>query len=457
MAEATRQMKLGYFLFPTGHHVAAWRHPDGSPRSAIDFKAFVHQIQSAERAKFDMGFLADNDAFAGGGGRTIEEDLDALSRTSIRYTAQFEPLTLLSALSAVSENIGLVSTVSTTYNDPFNVARKFASLDCLSGGRAGWNVVTSSNFNAAQNFSMDHHPSHAERYRRADEFVDVVLGLWDSWDDDAFLYDKGSGRYFDPRKLRFLDHKGRFYSVRGPLNVPRSPQGRPVVIQAGTSEPAMEQAARTAEVVFTVQQTAEELRRFSRELRSRLARYGRRQEQLKIMPGVCCVVADSRAEAEDAYAVFEDLIQPEVGLMMLNSTVGLDLSGYPLDTRLESLPDTDGHKGRQRLMLDMGIREKLTVGQLAKRAAGTRGHWMVLGTPRDVADALEERFVEGEVDGFNVMAPLLPQGMDQFIETVLPELRRRGLFRTEYEGTTLRENLGLPWPKSHEPRLQAAE
>jgi len=210
-------------------------------------------------------------------------------------------------------------------------------------------------------------------------------------------------------------------------------------------------------VVFTVQQTAEESRRFSRELRSRLARYGRRQEQLKIMPGVCCVVADSRAEAEDAYAVFEHLIQPEVGLMMLNSTVGLDLSGYPLDMRLESLPDTDGHKGRQKLMLDMGIREKLTVGQLAKRAAGTRGHWMVLGTPRDVADALEERFVEGEVDGFNVMAPLLPQGMDQFIETVVPELRRRDLFRTEYEGTTLRENLGLPWPKSHEPRLQAAE
>jgi FMN-dependent oxidoreductase (nitrilotriacetate monooxygenase family) len=304
---------------------------------------------------------------------------------------------------------------------------------------------------------MDHHPSHAERYRRADEFVDVVLGLWDSWDDDAFLHDKESGRYFDSRKVRFLDHKGRFYSVRGPLNVPRSPQGRPVVIQAGTSEPAMEQAARTAEVVFTVQQTVEESRRFSRELRSRLARYGRRQESLKIMPGVCCVVADSRAEAEDAYAVFEDLIQPEVGLMMLNSTVGLDLSGYPLDMRLESLPDTDGHKGRQKLMLDMGIRENLTVGQLAKRAAGTRGHWMVLGTPRDVADALEERFVEGEVDGFNVMAPLLPQGMDQFIETVVPELRRRGLFRTEYEGTTLRENLGLPWPKSHEPRLQAAE
>jgi N-acetyl-S-(2-succino)cysteine monooxygenase len=445
---ASRQMKLGYFLFPTGHHVAAWRHPDADPRSAISLYAFIGQIRAAQAAKFDLGFLADNDAFAGGGGRSIEDDMDALSRTAIRYTAQFEPVTLLSALASVSDHIGLVATVSTTYNDPYNVARKFSSLDCLSGGRAGWNVVTSSNFNAARNFSMSAHPNHAARYERAGEFVDVVLGLWDSWDDDAFLYDKASGRYFDPAKVRFLDHEGEHFSVRGPLNVPRSPQGRPVVVQAGTSEPAKEQAARTAEIVFTVQQTVEESRSFSRDLRSRLERYGRRQEALKIMPGVCCVVAGSRAEAEDEYAAFEALIQPQVGLMMLNSTVGLDLSGYPLDMRLSELPATDGHKGRQQLMLDMGRREGLTVAELARRAAGTRGHWMVMGTARDVADALEERFVEGEVDGFNVMAPLLPQGMDAFIAGVLPELRRRGLFREEYEGRTLRENLGLPWPES---------
>lgn len=351
-------------------------------------------------------------------------------------------------MSAVTKNIGLIATASTSYSDPFNLARQFSSLDHLSGGRAGWNLVTSSDPDAAFNFGHETHILHADRYDRAEEFADVVLGLWDSWEDDAFPRDREAGIYFDKNKLHILDHKGKHFKVRGPLNTPRTPQGHPVVVQAGASEPGKELAARTAEAIFAAQITLEEAVGFYADVKGRMAKYGRDQGELKIMPGIFPVVAPSQAEAEDKFAQLQDLIQPIVGLNMLAGlSGGLDLSQYDIDGPLpDAVPETNAGKSRQSLLLDLARRENLTIRQLYLRIAGARGHWQVVGTPQHIADQLEERFEARGADGFNVMAPIMPGGLKDFIDLVVPELRRRGLFRTEYEGTTLRENLGLKRP-----------
>jgi FMN-dependent oxidoreductase (nitrilotriacetate monooxygenase family) len=433
-------MRLGAFLMSTGHHVAAWRHQDAAADAGANLAHMKSLVQLAEAAKFDMVFMADSD------GAWFGTDAETVGRS--HGNIGFEPLTLWSAMAAVSERIGFAATVSTTYNEPWHVARKFASLDLLSGGRAAWNVVTSGNSNAALNFSLDEHPDHAVRYRRATEFLDVVLGLWNTWDDDAFIRDKAAGRFFQSDKLQVLNHVGEFYRVRGPLTVPRSPQGHPVVVQAGSSEPGKELAARTAEVVFTAQTRLEDAQAFYADVKGRMARYNRHPDHLKIMPGIFPVVGATQAEADAKYQALQDLIHPAVGLAMLSGMAGgLDLSGFPLDGPVpQDLPVTEANKSRQRLLLDLAARENLTIRQLYLRIAGARGHWTVVGTPAAIADEMEAWFRGGGADGFNVMPPVLPTGLEDFVNLVLPELRRRGLFRTEYEGRTLRENLGLPFP-----------
>ncbi len=437
MSTTARQMKLGAFLMATGHHVAAWRHPDVPADAGLDFKHYRRLARVAEAAKFDALFVADSVAAATG---------DIASRMA--RSDHFEPLTLLSALSAVTEHIGLIATATTTYNEPYHVARKFASLDHLSGGRAGWNLVTSDAAAEAQNFGRAEHVGHAERYSRAREFHQVVTGLWDSWADDAFTRDKASGEYYDPARLHVLDHQGEHFRVKGPLNVARSPQGQPVVVQAGSSEVGRDLAAQTAEVVFTAQTSLASAQAFYADLKGRLSAYGRAVDSLKIMPGVFIVVAETEALAKTKFESFQELVEPRVGVALLGRMLGnFDLSGYPLDGPLPELPLTDsGQRSRQKLLTELADQESLTLAQLGRRIAGGRGHYSLIGTPEQIADELQRWFEQGAADGFNVLVPHLPGGLEDVAQLLVPELQRRGLFRTEYEGTTLRENLGLQRP-----------
>jgi N-acetyl-S-(2-succino)cysteine monooxygenase len=434
------KLRLGAFLLGVGHHVAAWRYPKAQASGGIHFDYYRKLAQTAERGKFDMIFFADGLATWDRGQGTAAAGRSALS-------GGFEPLTLLSALSAVTEHIGLTATVSTTYNEPYHLARKFASLDHLSGGRAGWNLVTSATEAEAKNFSQEAHMEHTLRYERAREFIEVVTKLWDSWEDDPFLYDKEAGIFFESEKLHVTAHQGKHFSVHGPLNVIRPPQGYPVLIQAGSSEDGQNLAAQTAEVVFTAQQTLEEAQTFYAGLKSRLAQFGRTPEQLKVMPGVFPVIGRTEQEAKEKYAQLQELIHPSIGLSLLSALVGgVDLSSYSLDGPLPELPETNGQKSRLKLVTDLATRENLSIRQLYESIAGARGHRTILGTPEQIADQLEDWFVNGGADGFNIMPPYLPGGLDEFVDLVIPELQRRELFRTEYEGTTLRENLGLQRP-----------
>ncbi len=433
----TRQIKLGAFLMQTGHHIAAWRHPGAQADAGVNIRHYADLARRAEAAKFDAIFLAD-----AVGVRNSE--LASLSRTA--RSDHFEPLTLLSALAMVTERIGLIATVSTTYNEPYHVARKFASLDHISGGRSGWNLVTSSGEGEAQNFNLDEHVDHARRYARAAEFHDVVLGLWDSWEDDAFVRDTASGQYFDPGKVHPLNHRGEHFRVRGPLNVARSPQGRPVVVQAGASPAGRDLAARTAEVIFVAHQTFDEAQSFYRDIKQRAQVYGRDPDQIKIMPGIFPVIGRTQEEAEEKFARLQDLIHPVVGVQLLSNMIGADLRGYPVDGPLPELPETNGGKSRQQLLADLARRDGLSIRELYLRIAGARGHQQIVGTPKRVADQLQQWFEEEGADGFNIMSPWLPGGLDDFIELALPELRRRGLVRSEYQGGTLREHLGLHRP-----------
>ncbi|MCF5706991.1 NtaA/DmoA family FMN-dependent monooxygenase [Pseudomonas syringae] len=437
MSTKARQMKLGAFLMATGHHVAAWRHPDVPADAGLDFKHYRHLAHVAEAAKFDTLFVADSVAAATG---------DIASRMA--RSDHFEPLTLLSALSAVTDYIGLIATATTTYNEPYHVARKFASLDHLSGGRAGWNLVTSDAAAEAQNFGRSEHVGHAERYSRAREFHQVVTGLWNSWADDAFTRDKVSGQYYDPAKVQVLNHQGEHFRVKGPLNVARSPQGQPVVVQAGSSEVGRDLAAQTAEVVFTAQTSLASAQAFYADIKGRLKAYGRSADSLKIMPGVLIVVAETEALAQEKFESFQDMVEPEVGVALLGRMLGnFDLSGYPFDGPLPELPLTDsGQRSRQKLLTELAEREHLNLAQLGRRIAGGRGHYSLIGTPEQVADELQLWFEQGAADGFNVLVPHLPGGLEDVARLLVPELQRRGLFRTEYEGRTLRENLGLQRP-----------
>ncbi len=420
-----RQLSIAAFMMRHGHHVAAWRHPQTDLESN-PFKVFRQQVQSAERACLDAVFFADSLALTGG-------------------VPALEPLTLLSALAASTEKIGLIGTATTTYNEPYTVARQFASLDQISEGRAGWNLVTSDNAAEAANFGRDQHVAHAARYERAREFHQVVTGLWDSWEDGALINDKAGGQLVDPARLRKLNHRGPHFAVAGPLNVSRSPQGRPVVVQAGGSEAGRELAAATAEVVFTAQPSLAKARDFYRDMKRRVVAHGRAPESLKVMPGLFAVVGRSQGEADDKFGELQRLIEPKAGLALLGRMIGnFDLSGYPLDGPLPELPQTqDGQRSRQQLLTDLAQGENLTIRQLYERIAGGRGHFTVVGTAGAVADQMQAWFEQEAADGFNFMAPALPGGLDDFLSLVVPELQRRGLFRTEYQGTTLREHLGL--------------
>ena len=422
---AGSQLSIAAFMMRHGHHVAAWRHPQTDLESN-PFKVFRQQVQSAERACLDAVFFADSLALTGG-------------------VPALEPLTLLSALAASTDHIGLIGTATTTYNEPYTVARQFASLDQISEGRAGWNLVTSDNAAEAANFGRDQHVAHAARYERAREFHQVVTGLWDSWEDGALVNDKAGGRLVDPDKLHKLDHRGAHFAVAGPLNVTRSPQGRPVVVQAGGSEAGRDLAAATAEVVFTAQPSLAKAQDFYRDMKRRVVAHGRAPESLKVMPGLFAVVGRSQGEADDKFGTLQQLIEPKAGLALLGRMIGnFDLSGYPLDGPLPELPQTqDGQRSRQQLLTDLAQGENLTIRQLYERIAGGRGHFTVVGTAQAVADQMQAWFEQEAADGFNFMAPSLPGGLDDFLSLVVPELQRRGLFRTAYQGTTLREHLGL--------------
>jgi len=438
------QMKLGAFFHPTGHHVASWLHPDAQIDAGTNFRHYVELAQMSEAAKFDLMFLADALAIRDG-------NLEALSRWP-QYMAYFEPITLLSGIAGLTERIGLVSTATTSYNEPYNVARKFASLDHISGGRAGWNVVTSANLSEAFNFGREEHYEHGERYDRALEFTEVVFGLWDSWDDDAFLRDRATGRYFDPSKLHTLNHKGEHFSVRGPLNVARPPQGHPVIFQAGSSDVGRELAARTAEAVFTPQHSLEGAQAFYSDLKGRMAKYGRSPDHLKVMPGLNPIVGRTEQEAREKHEYLQSLIHPDVGLELLsNALAGFDLRPYDLDG---PLPDAvfgvvpKGSTTSFSNVLRWAREEHLTIRQLYQRFAGARGQRTVIGTAAQIVDQMEEWFVNRGVDGFLIQPSHLPGGLRDFIALVIPELQERGLFRTEYEGPTLRDQLGLPRPRS---------
>ncbi len=437
MAEP-RMIRLGVSMIGMGYHLAAWRHPDASSGGNMELQHFVRVAQAAERGLFDMAFLAD-----GVGIRFNDVPEGTLARTS--KNVQFEPLTLLSALAMVTERVGLVATASTTYNEPYHVARKFASLDHISGGRAGWNVVTSATDMEAQNFGLDGAPDKGGRYDRAAEFVAVVKGLWESWEDDSFIRDKASGINYDPAKVHILNHQGEHFRVKGPLNVARTPQGRPVIVQAGASDKGRELAAATADVIYAAAQRLEDAQAYYRDVKGRMARYGRHPDQIKIMPGLMAVPGRTRQEAQDRYDVLQDLVQPIVGLGALANYLG-DLSGYPLDGPVPE-PKSRRDHSRGQIFLEMAQRENLTIRQLYLAIAGGNGHRMVIGTPADIADAMEDWFHNEAADGFNILPTWLPGGLDEVVDMVVPELQRRGLYRKSYEGPTLRENLGLAWPE----------
>ncbi|MFN4775730.1 MAG: LLM class flavin-dependent oxidoreductase [Pseudanabaena sp.] len=433
-----RQFRLGAFVQATGHHVSAWRHPDAQIDAGHNFEHYKQITQTAERGLFDTIFLADSPAVWGGSPETQSRN---------GKIAHFEPVTLFSALSAVTTHIGFVSTASTTYEEPYTLARKFASLDHLSAGRAAWNVVTTGNENAAANFGLEHHPEHSQRYERAEEFLEVVKGLWDSWEDDAFIADRESGIYFEAEKLHTLNHKGKYFSVKGPLNVARPPQGYPVIVQAGASEPGRELAARTAEVIFTANQTLADAQEFYSDVKGRLAKYGRSPDDLKIMPGAFPVIGRTDEEAQEKYEFLQSLIHPDVAWGILKQYYrGVDLSAYSLDDLAPELPSsTNNNKSRLKLVKDLASRG-VTLRELYRSLATARGHRTIIGSPESIADQLQEWFDNGAADGFNIMPPILPTGLDDFVNLVVPILQKRGLFRTAYEGKTLRENLGLRRP-----------
>ena len=436
---AQQQMKLGMFYWPCGHHIAAWRHPDAVADSGANLSHLIELAQLAERGLFDMFFMADSVTFWRG-------NLESMLHDS--QCAWIEPFTLMCSLAQHTHNIGLVCTSTSTYDQPYLLARRFASLDLASGGRAGWNLITSSNRHEAFSFGLDEHVEKATRYRRANEFAHVVRGLWNSWGDGVFVRDAASGRYLDQDKLQILEHKGEFFRVRGPLNVPPSPQGEPVLVQAGASEDGKELAAATAEVVFAASLTIEHAKAFYADVKGRMTAYGREPGSLKIMPGISINIGRTQEEAEAKFAQLQDLIVPATGLELLSQRLAFDLSGYDINGPLPEFQITPAGGSRAQLMVDAARRNNFTIRDLYRHIAGARGHLQVNGTVKDVADVMEQWVSEQACDGFNVMPPLFPASLQEFVDQVIPELQRRGLFRTQYEATTLRGNLGLtrpPW------------
>lgn len=431
-------MKLGLFMQGGGHHLAAWRDPSVQKNATLDVAHYAQIARTGERGLFDFLFTADTNAIFYG------DDLNKLRHTP--DALRLEPITLLSALAMITDHIGLICTATTTYLDPFHVARQFASLDQISCGRAGWNLVTSSAPAEAANFSHDTHPDYAYRYERAAEFAQVVLGLWDSWEDDAIIEDPAAGIFYDPGKLHRLNHKGKHFAVRGPLTIPRSPQGRPVIVQAGQSDQGRALAAETAEVIFTVQQNFDDACAFYSDIKARAAAIGRRLEEILVMPGLLPVIGNTRREAEEKQQQINALIVPEVGLDRLSNILGIDLTKHPLDGPLPEIPAGAEQQGRQKVVIDLARRNNLSISELYREVIGVRGHRVLCGTAGEIADSMEEWVAGGAADGFNIMSMTYPAALNEFVDEVVPILQDRGLFRREYESRLLRENLGLPIP-----------
>ncbi len=433
-----RQLKLGAFMRPLSIHTAAWRYPGGTPDGNFNWPFIRRLAQKLEAGKFDAFFMADHLA-------VLNMPIDGLKRSAT--VTSFDPLTLLPALAAVTDRIGLIATGSTTYNEPYHIARKFASLDHISSGRAGWNVVTSGNPTEAYNFGRDEHLEHGTRYRRAREFFDVVTGLWDSWADDAFIRDVENGIYFDPEKLRVLNHQGEFLKVRGPLNIARPVQGWPVIVQAGASDAGRQLAAETAEVIFGAANNLADGKRFYADVKGRMDALGRPRDDLKVLPGAFVVVGDTIEEARAKRAHLDSLVHYDSAIASLSSQLGVDASKFDPDGPLPEIPETNGSRSGRERLVEAAARNNFTVRQLAQRVGGFGGLAFV-GTPQTIADEMEHWLAEEASDGFNVMFPFLPAGLDDFIDSVVPELQRRSLFRREYQGTTLRDHLGLRRPSN---------
>ncbi|MGJ7574132.1 LLM class flavin-dependent oxidoreductase [Variovorax sp. RB2P76] len=433
---AGKQLRLGAFMRPVSIHTGAWRYPGAWPDANFNFAHLKQLAQTLERGRFDAFFMADHLA-------VLNMPIEALQRS--HTVTSFEPFTLLSALAQHTRHIGLVATASTTFDEAFHIARRFASLDHLSEGRAGWNIVTTSNPDAALNFGRDDHMEHDERYARAREFYDVVTGLWDSWADDAFERDVDSGRFFDPARLHVLDHKGKYLSVRGPLHIARPVQGWPVIVQAGASEAGRQLAAETAEAVFAAPGTLAAARSLYADIKGRMRAIGRDPDHLKILPAAFVVVGDTMEEARAIRAKLDSLVHYDSAIASLSIALGHDASKFDPDGPLPQVPETNASQSSRARVVELARTEGLTVRQLAQRLGGYGGLAFV-GTAQTIADQMQEWLATEGCDGFNVMFPWLPGGLDAFVDKVVPELQRRGIFRREYEGRTLRENLGLPRP-----------
>jgi FMN-dependent oxidoreductase (nitrilotriacetate monooxygenase family) len=445
VSEPPRQIHLNVFLSGIGHHEAAWRLPESDPFALADIRHYAKVAQLAEAAKFDSIFFADSPVLQGD--------------PRYRQAGTPDPLPLLAALAVVTERIGLIATASTTFKEPYDLARAFASIDHISAGRAGWNIVTTGTAAAARNFGLDDIIAHKERYARADEFLQVATKLWDSWQDDAEVADKEAGLHSDADKVRSIDHTGERFKVAGPLNVPRSPQGYPVLVQAGSSEDGRAFAGRWAEAIFTAQRTIPEGQEFYADVKRRGAQAGRQPEDVVILPGVVPFLGSTEAEARAREDAFTGRQIHANGLLLLSRYFDTDLTGIDLDEPLPEVPledEIEGQKSRSTLVAEMARSENLTVRQLLVKLGGGRGHRQFTGTPEQLADDLEAWFRQGAADGFNIMAPAIPADLEIFAEQVIPILRRRGLFREEYTGTTLREHYGLQRPANQFASVPAA-
>lgn len=427
-AKRVDAMHLGVFAVASGNHIAGWRHP-GAFKQGADLDAFVSIAQAAERGKMDMFFIAD--------GVTCSTDAHP------GFMSQLEPMTTLAAVSTATAHIGLVATASTTFSEPYNLARAFSSLDHISGGRAGWNIVTSSDPDSETNFS-GRTLHHDDRYRRAEEFVEVALALWDSWERDAIIADVDSGIYVDKSKVHTIDHHGGFFGVAGPLNVARCPQGRPVLVQAGSSRTGQEFATRYAEVLFTVQQDVSVAHQFYADVKQRVAEHGRNPAHCSILPGLTTVVGDTEQAAQQKLEQLAAYVDEQSAMWTMSARLGHDLSHYPLDGPIPELPDSDQIQGYARMILTGDYRKNRTLRDLYNLFAVSRGYLIFCGTPEQVATSMQEWFEAPACDGFNLTPAHFPGSLDDFVDHVVPELQKRGLFREEYTGSTLRHHFGLP-------------
>ncbi|QFY42741.1 LLM class flavin-dependent oxidoreductase [Candidatus Methylospira mobilis] len=446
MSKKKRQLILSTFVQQYGTHANAWRRSETKAGGNPDFNEWANTVRLLERGKFDIAFFAD---FVGNSG----DNIDRIGRHP--RGGGFEPLTLTAALSQVTRHIGLVATVNTNFNEPYNVARRFASLDHLTGGRIGWNVVSSLSDGAAKSFGVDSPLDHAGRYERAAEFIEVAKSLWDTWDDGAFDHpNKETGEFLDSDSVHPIHHHGKHFGVDTLLDIARPIQGYPVFFQAGNSETGREFAARHAELIYAAAQTIEEAKAYYDDVKGRLAKFGREQDDLRVIPGLFYHIGSSRQEAEEKYQSYRD----SYDLDGRRQLFGIDLSQYPLDGPLpENLPEPVNGVGRWRQAVALARRENLSIRELILRFSIVQGHRIVVGTPVDIADQIEDWFVNGAADGFNLKPSFLPDSLEDFVNLVVPELQKRGIFRTEYEGRTLRENLGFKRPPNQHLQRKAAK